>query len=143
MDADLNKENFKKAYVKAMGNVTNACEMAGISRQTYYRWAKEDIEFVEDCRQLLRDNLGGFVEGKLFQRINGIETVEIIENYDARGKKKGHTKIIKQHPPSEKLIQFWLETKGGYDKTTNIDLTSGGEKMGIYIMPDGTEISFG
>lgn len=142
MDTDLAKENFKKAYVKAMGNVTNACEMVNISRQTYYRWAKEDTDFANDCHQLLRDSLGGFVEGKLFQRINGMEIVEIIEQYDKSGKKKGFTKIVKQLPPSEKLIQFWLETKGAYTKTTNVDLTSGGEKIGVYIMPDGTEITF-
>jgi transcriptional regulator of acetoin/glycerol metabolism len=39
------KKKVLEALEKCLGVVTDACKMANISRQTFYRWTHEDNEF--------------------------------------------------------------------------------------------------
>jgi hypothetical protein len=138
------QQNFIECYVKCLGNISKACEMMKIHRVTFYKWEKENETFAKLCREELSDYFKGFVEGKMYQRIAGMDIKETIEEYDADGNLMGYKKIKKQLPPSEKLIQFWLEKrlKSEYG-VKQIDVTSGGEKVQqIYVLPDGTEITF-
>ena len=45
---------FLKAYEANMGNVTIACRMAGICRQTYYRWLESPTRINQKFRQQLK-----------------------------------------------------------------------------------------
>jgi phage antirepressor YoqD-like protein len=42
---DNKKAEIVDYYVKALGNITDTCKLAGISRWTFYRWLKENEEF--------------------------------------------------------------------------------------------------
>ena len=62
------KEFFILALVNFRGNLTKACEFAGISRQTYYTWMDRDESFGErvracadDIRQTIADALEDIV----------------------------------------------------------------------------------
>ncbi len=42
---DIRQKEFKAAFIKTLGIVSQACKMVGISKQTYYNWVNEDPEF--------------------------------------------------------------------------------------------------
>lgn len=69
-------DNNKKAVIEALqdchGIVTDACKKTGVARSTFYQWLNEDAGFkaaVEEAQEQAID----FVEGKLFQKINGVK----------------------------------------------------------------------
>lgn len=58
------KGTVLKTLVLKAGNVTEACVAAKISRQTFYRWRKEDPEFdqaVKDTRESNKDLFEGLL----------------------------------------------------------------------------------
>lgn len=61
------RELFLVLLEDQRGNVSAACEAAGVSRQTYYRWL-EDEHFAEAC-SIVREGLIDWVEGKLFELV--------------------------------------------------------------------------
>ncbi len=70
-----NKKTIKKLVdeLEKSGNVTVACSKADISYATYYRWRKEDREFValtDEAVQIGRENMTGFTESKLIKNIS-------------------------------------------------------------------------
>lgn len=99
---EKNKELLLVALEKSLGIVTPACKEVGISRETYYRYYKEDEVFrasVDDINEITLD----FAENQLLKKI-----------------KEG----------SERSILFYMKYKArkrGY--TDSIDITSGGEKI--------------
>jgi hypothetical protein len=99
---EKNKAMLLIALEKSLGIVTPACKEVGISRETYYRYYKEDEEFrtkVDDINEITLD----FTETQLLKKI-----------------KEG----------SERSILFYMKYKArkrGY--TDSIDITSGGEKI--------------
>lgn len=99
---EKNKAMLLLALEKSLGIVTPACKEVGISRETYYRYYKEDEEFrtkVDDINEITLD----FTETQLLKKI-----------------KEG----------SERSILFYMKYKArkrGY--TDSIDITSGGEKL--------------
>lgn len=101
-DQEKNKENVLKALEKSLGIVTPACKEAGISRDAFYRWIKEDPEFKKAVDEV-NEMQGDFVENQLFKKI-----------------KEG----------SERSIMFYMRYKGrkrGY--TDSMDITTGGDKI--------------
>lgn len=42
---------FLDEYFKNLGDITKACETIGITRQSYYKWLKEDPKFVEELNE--------------------------------------------------------------------------------------------
>jgi hypothetical protein len=97
-----NKKALLIALEKNLGIVTPACKEVGVSRETYYRYMREDEEFrkaVDDINEIAID----FAENQLFRKI-----------------KEG----------SERSILFFMKYKArkrGY--TDSIDITSGGERI--------------
>lgn len=55
-DVDKRIQNTKEAFLKALemnlGIITPACQATNISRQTFYRWRKEDPEFRDKCDEI-------------------------------------------------------------------------------------------
>tara|TARA_B110001450_G_C17450816_1_gene411955 strand:- start:146 stop:523 length:378 start_codon:yes stop_codon:yes gene_type:complete len=43
----LKQKQFLKQYVKSNGNIQKTCEALGMSRSTFYRWEKEDEDFMK------------------------------------------------------------------------------------------------
>jgi hypothetical protein len=101
---DSKKKTLLEALEKSLGVVTDACKMVDISRDTHYRWLKEDEtyrEAVEEIEGVAVD----FAESQLYDKISKGDTTAII---------------------------FYLKTKGkkrGYIERSEIDHTSKGEKI--------------
>jgi len=96
------KKKLLEALEKTLGIVTPACKEVGISRETFYRYYNEDVEFKEKVDELENLTLD-YVESQLFKQI-----------------KDG----------SERSILFYMKYKGrkrGYNDS--LDITSGGDKI--------------
>lgn len=114
--------NTKKEILVALeakhGIVTEACRSIGLSRSTFYDWVNNDPEFklaVDEITETAID----YVEGKLFERIKGVE-VQAGEN-------------IYTQPPSDTAIIFFLKTKAkkrGYvERVEQAQTTKDGEDV--------------
>ncbi len=96
-----NKKALLQALEKTRGIVTSACEMVGISRQTYYDYYKDDAVFKEAVEELSNVALD-FAESKLMQKMNGVTIGKVVE---------GET-VVYEIPPSDTALIFYLKTKG-------------------------------
>lgn len=134
-------DNRKKDVVKALqscyGIVTDACKKADVPRSTYYKWLEEDAEFkaaVLDTQEEAID----FVEGKLFQKVNGVTI----------GKIQDGELIVYEQPPSDTAIIFYLKTKAkkrGYIERHEVTGADGSElnfkiSMNLGGKPDNNDI---
>lgn len=91
-----------KALKQSLGLISPACEAAGISRQMFYIYMKDDPEFKREVEEI-DDYVLDYVENQLFKKI-----------------KEG----------SEKSIHFHLRNKGkkrGYGD--NLDITTNGKDI--------------
>lgn len=121
MTPDLQLDT-KRGVLEALeayhGIVSDACRKCSISRQTFYDWLKSDPEFklaVEEIQDVAID----FVEGKLFERINGVEVLKGVD-------KETEEEITYTLPPDTQAINFYLRTKGrkrGYQEKTETGFT--------------------
>jgi len=96
------KKKLLEALERTLGIVTPACKEAGVSRDTFYKYYREDPVFKQKVDEL-EDLTLDYVESQLFKQI-----------------KDG----------SERSILFYMKYKGkkrGY--SDNLDITSGGEKI--------------
>src|SRR4051812_10305585 len=111
---DNKKESVVEALKECYGIVTDACKKADVPRSTFYKWLNEDDEFkaaVQDTQEEAID----FVEGKLFQKINGVQARRLTTD-------EGED-IIYDIPPSDTAIIFYLKTKAkkrGYIERTEL-----------------------
>lgn len=140
------KELFISCYVKCMGRVREACNMAKIDPSTFYRWKEKDKVFWEKCLEEHKNHYKSFVDGKMYQKINGTTVTETIKEYDENGRLKGTKVITREIPPSDVLIKFWQQFKNSeeYKDKSAVDITSNGETVGgqVYVLPGGKEIKF-
>lgn len=140
------KELFISCFVKCMGRVREACIMAKIDPSTFYRWKEKDKVFWEKCQEEHTNHYKSFVDGKLYQKINGMIVTTTEKSYDENGKLKGTVVTTKEIPPSDVLIQFWQKHKNSaeYKDKSAVDITSNGETVGgqVYVLPGGKEIKF-
>ena len=73
---DRQKKKFIAA-LQAQGTVLYACKAAGISRQTAYRWQRDDREFA-DAWEEAHENAVDAVEGTIYQQAVGGNTLAAI-----------------------------------------------------------------
>jgi len=94
-------DNIKKEIIQALsdcyGIVTDACRKCKVARSTYYNWLKEDPEFKAEVDTTQEEAID-FVEGKLFEKINGVAMA-------------GDEGNVYYQPPSDTAIIFYLKTK--------------------------------
>lgn len=105
-----NKKIFLEALVLHHGIISDACKATGVGRTTVYLWRDSDPEFKKELDEV-NETAIDFVEGKLFQRIEGVMT----ENSDGE---------VYKTPPSDTAIIFFLKTKGkkrGYVEKSEIE----------------------
>ena len=99
------------------GIVSSACGSIGLSRSTFYNWAKTDPVFkqaVDDITDVAID----FVESKLFEKINGVSV--------QKGVTEDGEPIVYDIPPSDTAIIFYLKTKAkkrGYIEKSEVGFT--------------------
>ena len=82
------------ALKETLGVVSPACDMVGISRNTHYRWMKEDEEYKLEVEDLLEFQMD-FVESKLFENINNGDISSTIFYLKTKAKSRGY--IEKQY----------------------------------------------
>ena len=78
-----------EALEKTLCIVTGSCKMVGISRNTHYRWLKEDPEYalaVEELEDVVLD----FAESQLHVQIKEGSVPATIFLLKTRGKKRGY-----------------------------------------------------
>jgi hypothetical protein len=117
-DTEGSTEERKKAILESLeahyGIVTDSCREIGIARSTFYEWLKTDPEFkasVDEIQEVAID----FVEGKLFERIKGVEIYK--EDKDGND-------VSYDLPPDTQAIVAYLKTKGkkrGYVEKQEIE----------------------
>lgn len=86
---DNKKKALLEALEKCLGIVTDACKNTNISRDTHYRWLKEDEKYKEAVEELEGVALD-FAESKLHQKISTGDTTAIIFFLKTKGKKRGY-----------------------------------------------------
>jgi len=88
------KELFLKAYRESLGNISKACEMAKVRRNTYYDWIKNDPGFREKVMEVDESFLD-LAESVLLKKIRKEDLKAVIYFLDTRGKSRGYGKSIK------------------------------------------------
>ena len=87
--SDINKKAMIEAMEKSLGIVTSACKAVGISRETHYRWMREDRQYksaIEDINDIALD----FAESSLHKQIKDGNTTATIFYLKTKGKKRGY-----------------------------------------------------
>lgn len=83
------KKALVEALEKSLGVVSTACKAAGISRDTHYRWLKEDPEYkaqVEELSEVAID----FAESHLHKLIKDGNPAATIFFLKTKGKSRGY-----------------------------------------------------
>jgi transcriptional regulator of acetoin/glycerol metabolism len=83
------KKALVEALEKSLGVVSTACKAAGISRDTHYRWLKEDPEYkaqVEELSEVAVD----FAESHLHKLIRDGNPAATIFFLKTKGKNRGY-----------------------------------------------------
>lgn len=88
-NSDILKKGMIEALEKSLGIVTTACKSVGISRETHYRWMREDKEYkiaVRDMENVALD----FAESQLHKQISKGNPLSTIFYLKCKGKKRGY-----------------------------------------------------
>jgi len=86
---DKRKQLMIQALEKSLGVVTPACKNVDISRDTHYRWLKEDDEYAKAVKDL--DNVAlDFAESQLHKQINEGNNSATIFYLKTKGKVRGY-----------------------------------------------------
>lgn len=83
------KQAMVQAMEKSLGIVTTACKSVGISRDTHYRWMRDDEEYrqaIESIESMALD----LAESKLHEQIVEGNTACIIFFLKTKGKRRGY-----------------------------------------------------
>jgi hypothetical protein len=91
------KENLKEVVLQALENhlgiVSPACKDAGISRDTFYRWYKEDEDFKKKVDEIDEVTLD-YVESQLFRNIRSGSEKSIFFYMRYKARKRGYTEEL-------------------------------------------------
>ena len=88
-NSDINKKAMIDALEKSLGIVTTACKAVGISRETHYRWMREDEEYNESVKSI-EDIALDFAESQLHKQIRDGEVSSTIFFLKTKGKRRGY-----------------------------------------------------
>lgn len=89
-DVQKDKEKMLESLKECSGIVTFACEKVRLSRQTFYRWCRDDPEFKErvDAINELQIDVA---EASLLKKIQRGDTTAIIFYLKTKGKDRGYS----------------------------------------------------
>jgi hypothetical protein len=117
-NTDIVKKAMVEALEKSLGIVTTACKMVDISRETHYRWLRED-EAYKEAVDAIADLTLDFVESQLHKQIQKGEVTSTIFYLKTKGKKRGF--IEKQEIEHSGNMQVnWVEEKTYEPKTGSL-----------------------
>jgi len=92
-DTEKNKQKVIEALERSLGIVTPACKEIGISRETFYKWYRQDDEFkrsVDDINEIALD----FAENQLLKKIKEGSERSILFYMKYKARKRGYTEDI-------------------------------------------------
>lgn len=89
-DVQKDKEKLLVLLKECSGIVTFACEKAGLSRQTFYRWCRDDPDF-KDRVDAINELQIDVAEASLLKKIQGGDTTAIIFYLKTKGKDRGYS----------------------------------------------------
>ena len=72
-----------------LGNVTNACSVAGVSRRTFYNYKSEDPSFAQEAEDIGEDGID-LVESELLKQINRGTIRATIFFLKTKGRRRGY-----------------------------------------------------
>ena len=88
---DISKEAFIIAYKENFGNITIACESAGVGRGQYKAWCEKDPEFRQRLAEIEPEEIMlDFGEHKLMERIAKGDTLATMFLLKTKGKRRGY-----------------------------------------------------
>ncbi len=110
---DINKKAMIEALEASLGIVTTACKKVGISRETHYKWLREDEAYsaaVSDLENVALD----FAESKLHSQIKRKRYGYYLLPKN-QGKKRGY--VERQEIAHEGIQTFTIEEVDGEDSS--------------------------
>lgn len=87
------KNALLNAYDKSMGNVSSACRTVNVSRETFYRFKREDPVFSERVNEIDESNLD-FAETILLKNIREGKEASLIFFLKTKGRDRGYVERI-------------------------------------------------
>ena len=87
------KNALLNAYDKSMGNVSSACRTVNVSRETFYRFKREDPVFSERVTEIDESNLD-FAETILLKNIREGKEASLIFFLKTKGRDRGYIERI-------------------------------------------------
>jgi len=88
---DISKEAFIIAYKENFGNITIACESAGVGRGQYKAWCDKDPEFRQRLAEIEPEEIMlDFGEHKLMERVAKGDTLATMFLLKTKGKRRGY-----------------------------------------------------
>jgi hypothetical protein len=114
---DKHKKLLVKALERSLGIVTPACKEVGVSRETFYRYYREDDDFkkaVDDINEVTLD----FAENQLLKKIKEGSERSILFYMKYKARKRGYTDSLDITSDGKsiteiKLIQVNRDNKDG------------------------------
>ena len=109
-NTDITKKAMLEALEKSLGIVTSACKSVDISRETHYRWLREDADY-KAAVYALSDVALDFAESQLHKQIKDGNSTATIFFLKTKGKKRGYVERQELDVSTGKMFQ--IEVLGG------------------------------
>lgn len=87
------KNALLNAYDKSMGNISSACRTVNVSRETFYRFKREDPDFAERVTEIDESNLD-FAETILLKNIREGKETSLIFFLKTKGRDRGYVERV-------------------------------------------------
>ena len=110
-NSDIKKVAMIEALEQSLGVVTTACKIIGISRETHYRWLKEDPEYKEKVEGLI-DVALDFAESQLHKQIRDGNSTATIFFLKTKGKNRGYIERQEIHNTGDNLFNIQILGEG-------------------------------
>ena len=104
-NSDITKKAMLEALEKSLGIVTSACKSVDISRETHYRWLREDVEY-KAAVDSLTDVALDFAESQLHKQIKDGNSTATIFFLKTKGKKRGYVERQELDVSTGKMFQI-------------------------------------
>lgn len=104
-NTDITKKAMLEALEKSLGIVTSACKSVDISRETHYRWLREDSDY-KAAVDALSDVALDFAESQLHKQIKDGNSTATIFFLKTKGKKRGYVERQELDVSTGKMFQI-------------------------------------
>jgi len=106
--SDIHKKAMIDALEKSLGIVTIACKSVGMSRQTHYRWLKEDPEYAKSVKDI-EDITLDFGESQLHMLMRDKNPAAVIFFLKTKGKGRGYVESQEVVTYNPDKAPSWLD----------------------------------